>query len=87
MRLTSTASMLAILLSTAISPAWAVKFEQQQDKYLIDNGKLKITLAASGNITHLKMGNNNLLAHLSGTQRDPDKIRSGYLDYHSLLHV
>lgn len=83
MRLTSTASILTILLSTAISPAWAVKFEQQQDKYLIDNGKLKITLAASGNITHLEMGSNNLLAHLPGSQRDPDKIRSGYLDYHS----
>lgn len=83
MRIQHYASILAALISMAITPAWAVKFEQHRDSYFVDNGKLKITLAASGNITKLEAGENNLLAHLSGTQRDPDKIRSGYLDYHS----
>lgn len=83
MRLKQTATLVAVLISAIITPAWAVKFEKQQDKYLIDSGKVKLTLAASGNITQLQLGKNNLLAHLSGTQRDPDKIRSGYLDYHS----
>lgn len=52
----------------------------------LDNGLVKIVFAADASAKSVTVNNDktNLVENLSGAGRDPDRLRSFYLDYHSL---
>ncbi|WFN57038.1 polysaccharide lyase family protein [Dickeya lacustris] len=77
------APLLAVALAIPLAASSAVTLTLDGMNSTLDNGLLKVRLGADGSAQEIWKGGNNLIQHLSGAARDPDKNRSFYLDYYS----
>ncbi len=49
---------------------------------VLDNGLLQVEFTEEGSAARIIKDGNNIIANLSGAERDPSKARSAYLDYY-----
>jgi rhamnogalacturonan endolyase len=76
-------SLLALLALSYQASAQGLSLSESEDRYVLDNGLIQLTLSKQGDALSLIKDRENLVKKLSGVSRDPNKTRSFYLDYHT----
>ncbi|QYM92138.1 polysaccharide lyase family protein [Dickeya zeae] len=76
-------SLLTLAFVLPLTATGAVQLTLDGMNSTLDNGLLKVRFGADGSAKEVWKGGTNLISHLSGAARDPDKNRSFYLDYYS----
>lgn len=81
-------SILLLIMGTVLAPYGygtqnnAVSLSVSGMNAVLDNGSLKVEFREDGSAASIIKDGVNIIANLSGAQRDPSKTRSAYLDYY-----